>query len=638
MNLLKLSSMSVEDLVDVLKKASNAYYNDVPIMCDSEFDHLVELLKEVDCDNNFLKEIGAASNSPLTKVSHKIPMGSLNNVNSNEEFMKWVKTIGFTDSFVVQPKLDGVSIELLYKKGNFVQALTRGDGFQGDDVTHTIKNAKGFPKKIAEQIDLSVRCEAILLLKDKEEWGGESFSNPRNTVSGLVRRLDGKQSELITCVAFDILKNSERIVFEHEIERIAWLQQNDFNTVVSEVYETYKEVEQAFYKVGRERASFNYEIDGMVVKVNNICLQAAFGEKDNRPKWAVAWKFTPKEGSTRVLGVQYSIGPTGTITPVAQVEPIEIGGTLINNVSLCNFDEVDRLGIKIGDKVCVVRSGDVIPKITTLLEPGGERIDINCTTCPSCNSVTIKDGAILHCGTPDECYETQFRKVLNWINKRNIMFFGETYVKKIFSNLLQAGCLPSVVDLYKLNQQDFKNTKIGKVMATKILAEINKSKKTSLANFIGSLALPLLGRREAQNLIDFGFNTLETFLHLTETNLLSLKGYQETKAKRIVEGIQNSRILIKELSQYLLIIDEKKETLEGVLKGKKICFTGTASKPRSVLQELVIKNGGAVKEDVSKDLDILVLSNINSTSSKALKAKQYGSTLMSENDFLKLVE
>lgn len=632
----------VKNLVKTLKSASEAYYNtDKPIMTDEEFDENLKRLIELDEENDFLKTIGIkpSESSPLSKVNHEIPMTSLNNINNSEELSKWIRNLPkFGGEIVLQPKLDGASIELIYKKGVFSQAITRGDGFIGEDITHTIKKAQGFPLTIKKNIDVSIRCEAVITAKDWEAnfKDEKDASNPRNTVCGLIRRLDSKNAEFITCVAFDVIIK-ENDFHEFEIDKVYWLKTNGFEHPKTEWVENcyqIKDVEEKIERFNTNRINLPYETDGVVIKIDAKIAQNQAGIRDNRPKWAVAYKFLPSEAISTVLEINLSIGPTGTITPVAEISPAKIGGTTITNVSLCNFDEIKRLNVGVGDKVTVVRSGDVIPKITRVVEKYEHENEFIVSLCPSCGSKIVKDGVYIKCGKPQHCEEVQFRKVLNWIEKRNIMFLGESNLSKLISD---DSSFPNIPMLYRIDFDNIVNSGVGKGMAKKIFEEINKSRKTSLEDFLGSLALPLLGKREVKNLINLGIDSVEKFLNLKESDIIDFEGFQETKAKKIVRGIQENKGLITTLNKYLTIIQEKKELVSKKLNCLTICFTGKSSLSRKELEGLVVRNGGIVKDHVGKDLDILVIADVNSISSKAVNARKFGIRLMSEEDFLKMI-
>ncbi len=365
---------TIVELERTLRQASHAYYSGAEAtLSDQEFDLLRDELEELDPGNAFLSEVGAPVTNSLTKVRHRMPMGSLKKITTEAEFQTWVgsllpkgkktKTTFHDPKISVSLKLDGLSIELIYEKGKFVQAITRGDGEEGEDVTHTIKNAKFFPRTISVMDRVSVRCEAMLQIADWKEHFADK-ANPRNAASGLVRRTDAKGSEHLVCIAFDVLFNGG---FRTEHERIEWLIKEKFSTTPNQVVSASK-VMQAIKWIEDQRDQLDYEIDGAVLKANDIDLQKELGEhNDRRPRWARAWKFAAMGGHSTLEGITWSVGTRGTITPVANIAPVKVGGTTIRNVSLHNVNEIDRLDLGIGDEIEVIRAGDVIPFIVRVI-------------------------------------------------------------------------------------------------------------------------------------------------------------------------------------------------------------------------------------------------------------------------------
>jgi DNA ligase (NAD+) len=420
------ANKKIKDLVSKLEEACEAYYNgDSPVMSDAQFDQAKDELIELDPNHPFLKTIGAPpSDSRLSEARHEIPMGSLKKINNSEqEFRTWLNSISSTTGnnprLSVNWKLDGSSIELVYKAGKFVQAITRGDGKVGEDVTHTIKNAQGFPKQLDEKIDISVRAEALFRLSDWNKFLHKEGKNPRNGCSGTVRRTDGRNSEHIRCVAFNIVGAQKWKTYE---EKLAWLNARGFE--VSETYfVTPDKVKQVVDQTLANRANLAYEIDGLVVSVDNISHQESLGEKDLLPYWSRAWKFPAMGGFSKLLDVSWDVGTRGTINPLAIIEPVHVGGVTIRNVTLHNMDVIKLLDIHIGDEIEVVRAGDVIPKIIRVVNKGKNRKAITCSNCPACNSPVKQDGPFFYC-TDDDCEGVLNKRIMKYIKKREIMFLG----------------------------------------------------------------------------------------------------------------------------------------------------------------------------------------------------------------------
>lgn len=636
-----MSKKRIAELETTLREASELYYAGEPSpLSDAEFDKLRDELEELDPHNPFLSEVGAPPpDDPggwrvaLQKVTHSIPMGSLKKINTLAEFNTWRTTVGKTAKSLecaVQLKLDGLSIEIVYENGKFKQAITRGDGDVGDDVTHTIKNAQGYPKTISVKTPVSVRCEAMLQIADWKKHFNDK-ANPRNTAAGLVRRTDAKGSRHLTTFAFDVLFDDHG--FDTEADRIAWLKHEGFQTTPNKVCGA-DQVEKVVDGIMERRQRMPIEIDGAVVKLNQISDQEALGEHNGRPYWARAWKFPAMGGHTILEDVEWAVGTQGTINPVAKIKPVDVGGTTISNVTLHNMDEIERLGIQIGDEIEVVRAGDVIPKIIRVVKKGQKRTPIAITECPACGSAVKQDGPKMFCVDADKCKGVRFKKIQKWVKKREIMYLGDSNLQLLWDAML----VREIENLYNavFSVDEMVKAGLGKRMAEKIYEQVQKSRDCTLADFIGSLSLDMLGRSEASNLVGHGIDTLDKWKNLRPSHIEALPGYQKTKANRIARAVRDNWDEIKILAIHLNLQAPKKQVSGGKLSGKSFCFTGAMEKPRKELEQMVEDNGGQVRS-VSKELKYLVIADPKSTSSKAVKARKLGVELISEADFLKMV-
>lgn len=632
--------MTEKALTKKLMKASEAYYSgEKPIISDAEFDKLRRELEQLNPHSPFLKTIGApVANTPLAKSKHFLPMGSLDNIFSLDAFNSWIKNTK-TDNpqFVVEWKLDGLSIELVYKKGKFVQAITRGDGIEGEDVTHTISYAQGLPKTLVTPVDASVRVEAVLPISIWKQYHSDT-ANPRNAASGIVRRKVVQDAEHLRVIAFDASVHNETI-WKTEKEKIFWLAQQGFDSIVAFSFETIEadDIPESLIKMENERGTLDFLTDGAVLKINDIAIQNSLGEHDGRPKWAKAYKFAAVGEHTTIEDVIWQVGSSGNITPVAIVKPVFVAGVTISRVTLHNMDEVERLGVCIGDTVEICRAGEVVPQLVRVVNTNKTHIAVECKSCPSCGTKTKRVGAVLKC--PNEhCEGSHFRRLNNYITKRNIMFFGKESVDK----LLDAGLLTTISDIYTLTLEEMTGAGLGQVMSEKILEEIEKSKKCTIYNMIGSLSIDALGRSEAENIYNLGFTTIDDFLKLTVEQLIGNKGYKEVKASRIVAGLQKNKELILAMAKYMAFESVGKKTQkEGdnvMLLNKSVCFTGTATLPRKELQKMVEDAGGVNASAVKKGLDYLVIADPSSMTVKAVKARELGVKLISEEEFMKMCE
>lgn len=630
-----MSTSRAKELECILREASDLYYNGGQSnLSDSEFDRLRDELEEIDPHNKFLATVGIPSTDvALQKVKHSMPMGSLKKITTLKEYDTWLNTVSKTVSpseIAIQYKMDGTSISLCFENGKFVQAITRGDGLVGDDVTHTIKNASGFPRKINVSGKVFVRCECTLPIPVWKKHFSDT-ANPRNAAAGLVRRLDGDGSEHLACTAFDVLFGNT-FSFATEMERIDWLKNAGFDHVPTQVVSCDRDaIEKAIKKVELLRPGLPVEIDGAVLKANRVADQVKLGEHDGRPYWARAWKFAPMGGHTTLDGVEWSVGTHGTINPVAKVAPVAVGGTTIQNVTLHNMDEIERLGVCIGDEVEVIRAGDVIPKICRVVRQGKTRQPIVISKCPSCGSQLDRDGPRLLCSNKDNCNAVQLSRIKKWIAKREIMHLGDANIELLFSQ----GVVSSIADLYRLTCDEMVEAGLGRRMSEKIFAEIEKSRQCSLADLLGSLSLDMLGRSEAANLIEQGIDTLDQWKSLAAEQIESFPGYQETKANRIASAVRKNWSTIASVASLLSISAVKTTAAFGKLQGMSFCFTGAMENPRKDLERMAIDAGGEVRS-VSKELKYLVIADPSSTSSKAVKARQLGINLISEKQFLQM--
>lgn len=622
----------IAELEQLLRKASEAYYGggEDSTLLDQEFDRKRDELEELDPTNPFLAAVGAPADSALTKVKHAMPMGSLHKMNKPAQFKTWLASVSkaiTNPKLAISEKLDGVSIEILFKDGHFVQAVTRGDGEVGEDVTHTIKNAQGFPHRITDEGEVSVRCECLLKIDAWKEHFSDK-ANPRNAASGLVRRSSAEGSKHLVCIAFDVL--SENNNFKTEMDRVAWLKDSGFKTVSTELA-TPMAAGRVIDAIEKKRGTLDVEIDGVVIKLNDIAAQNKLGEHNGRPYFARAWKFSPMGAFTVLEAVEWNVGTQGTINPVAKVKPVKVAGVVIQNISLHNIEEIERLGIKIGDEVEIVRAGDVIPHLVRVVSFGVSRSDINIDECPSCGSDIRRRGPKLFCVNADRCPGVASKVIKKWIKKRNIMFLGDSAT----DTLIEANVVRSIPDLYALTLDTMTTAGVGKGMSAKILVEIDKSRSCPLHELIGSLSLDMLGRSEAKNLIKHGVSTLARWKTLTKAEIEWFPGYQETKATRISAAIRDNWELIEKTAA-CLTVEEKQKMSSGKLNEASFCFTGSMSMKRSDLEQKARNAGGEIK-NVSRNLKYLVIADPDSTSTKAKKARELGISLISEDEFLQMV-
>lgn len=619
--------------IEQLEDASIAYYFGTPIMTDAEFDSAIAKLRKDDPDHPLLKRIGAPV--PGTKkVKHKILMGSLSNANNEEEFVNWIPE---GESYIcLSHKLDGSSLELIYDNGHFVQAITRGDGEVGEDVTKNVLRSSNVSLSIDPAIT-SVRCECLI---HKDDWN-EHFkgdANPRNSAAGTLRRHDSKNVKYLRFYAFDALVDISAKYYSavpdaygSECGLLDLL--DEWFLIPEYVWDSNQHSLMEWCKVcERIRDNLEYEIDGVVAKIDDRAKSKAMGIRDGRPKGQIAIKFKPRGGETILRKVVWQVGHTGALTPVGEVDPVGVGGTTIRRVTLCNMNEIDRLGIAIDDTVEIVRAGDVIPKLSKLVRKGKWRAMIlPPDECPECKCTPFRDGAKLFCPN-NKCPGRYFSQVMNWIKKRNILNIG--------SGLVASANIKYIRQLYEMSLEEWTNVGVGNgelgiKRAKKVMDSLEKSKYVSLSDFIGSLGIKGVGRSLAADLCNsFDRLTLRDITKMTRREIAKHEKFGIIRADDFCGWLlQHSDEVMYLGSLMYLGYDVKKD---GVFSNETICFTGKSPKTRSEMSKLAENAGASVSSSVNGSTTILVISDINGMSNKAINARSKGIQLMTSADFLAL--
>ena len=609
------------------------YYNEEPEISDAQYDILEDSLRELDPNNPILFKIGVDSSEIFTKRQHIIPMMSQDKVTQPNEFIKWARKRNYM-VFLVQYKLDGISIELQYDKGIFQYALTRGDGKIGDDVSANVTRMKGYISKLKSNFTGAVRAE-VLLYHNIFEQKYNDKQNCRNATSGLVRRKDGIGSGDLNLIFYDAISITEDITFQSEIQKLHWLKQERFPTILTKTVKTPQEVIKIREDVmNNKRNSLGYDIDGLVIKGKVIDLEDM---KRAKPMSQIAFKFHAEEIETVVKKVEWSI--SGHIyTPVAIVEPVRLMGTTVSRASLANPNLIKDLELKIGSEVFISKRGDIIPKIESVIKTPVDAEEITLpTTCEVCDTTLKNEGTRLIC--PNEsCPKRAYHRLVKWIKKLNIKHFSE---KLLLKPLFQDKKISTIADLYNLKVSDLtKLAQVKETSAKKALDNLFAVKEISLAKFIGGFDIENIGEDLTKRVVDAGYNTLEKIRNASNHQLSQVDGFADLTAQYLKDGIEVLYPQMKEL------LNTKKITITGVretggkLEGKSFCITGSLEnfKPRSKAEELVIKLGGTIKKNVTKDLDYLVTNSDEPTKKYTTAQGQENTKIISEDEFLELVE
>ena len=654
-----------------LKFHNDLYFNkDKPEISDQEYDKLKREIIDLENSHVFLKKIDKISNyvgaPPLNKfkkLKHLRPMLSLSNAFGKSDMIDFIKKIhnflnlrNLNLEFTCEPKIDGISATLIYEKGFLTKGISRGDGIIGEDILENLKTISSIPKKInSKKIPdlLEVRCEIYIGKKDFENLK-KDFANPRNAAGGSLRQKNPKETSKIPLRYFAYGFGAvEPMLFDKQSEFLSTIKNWGFTVNPhSEVISNIDEIESQYKKIDSLRSSLNYDIDGLVYKVNDLKFQKRLGNTSNSPRWAIAYKFSAEKAKTKINDIIIQVGRTGAITPVAKVEPVNVGGVVVSNATLHNEDEINRKDIRVGDTILIQRAGDVIPQVVSVdLSKRSKTSNkyIFPTKC-LCGSETKKEfsqstkkqDAVRRCFKGYDCKFIAKEKLKHLVSKEafNIDGLGKKVVEQFWD--LSLVRVPS--DIFKLNYIKIQELEgWGELSIKNLKKAIEKSKFITLDKFIFSIGIRHIGQENAKILAGF-FGTIQEFTKLFDLrnrkkillNLADLDGIGDTQIQSIdnfFSNNTNTRIsadLIKELS----IKNYSVENTGGKFSNKKLMFTGGfENMSRSEAKEIVEKNGGKVMGSISKKLNYLVIGNSKPTKKKIEQAKKLNIKIVLEKDW-----
>ena len=646
---------------------SDLYYNKAQSeISDAEFDALWDELKALDPQHPQLQRVGAEIDPGTVKVDHLFPMRSLNKGTNDEDIAHFVKESSLESTrFISQPKLDGSALSLEYRKGRLVRAATRGSGDRGEDVTKNARKVENVPNRLGVEVDVHIRGEVVMRKSVFEAKYREISPNPRNLAAGALRQknADGKAdaSDLVF-LAYDAkfppehMRHPDSIAppsdaFDSQIlewlttiagvKPAPWVVHNSATedaSIDSLCHET--------QKWSKNRETYGFEIDGLVFKVDDLEKRDLLGMTAHHPRWALAWKFPPEEATSVLLDVDWQTGRTGTITPVARIAPQRVGGVTVENTTLHNLGEIERLEIQIGDKVRIVRRGDVIPKIEASLGAASQhdiegrvhadgepftgklpqrRAITPPEACPACEGPIEIEGAFIRC-TDVQCSARLGRSILYYCRALEMDGIGE----KLVEQLIDEGLISSIPDLYRLDEQMLLSLdRMGQKSADNVLNEIQKSRSMTFSKFLSALGLPGIGP-ELASAISNHFVQPENLLRWVDesqddssriSELTSIDGVGEIVALQLRDGIHLRRAFIVDLLTQLTITKEVQVAAGGPFEGMTFCVTGTLSESRKSIQARIKAAGGKVVSSVSGNLSILVAGE--NAGSKLAKAEKF---------------
>ena len=659
--------------IKLFQKFNKHYYNlNKPLVNDTEFDKLKLEILSLEKKHNFLKHKDSPSNTVgfkpskiFKKVKHKTAMLSLGNAFSEEDLINFEKKIfnflnneqGLNIEYSAEPKIDGISASLLFKDGKFITGLSRGDGKEGEDITQNLQTIKDIPHEIKSKNfpqEIDIRGEVFIQNSDFKELRNK-FANPRNAASGSLRQKDPKETQKIPlkfiAYTFGYEKGLEVSSQEDYLKKLKeWgFKTNPLNKTIK----TIKDLMKNYNEVEKKRDQINFDIDGIVYKVNDFGLQKRLGNAANAPRWAIAHKFSANSGISKIKDIEIQIGRTGALTPVAKIKPINIGGVIVSNATLHNEEEINRKDIRVGDTVIVERAGDVIPHVVSVdinkRDKNSKKYNFP-TKCPcgfetikEFNKVTKRFDAVRRC--PDrgyECDKIAKERLKHFVSKEalNIDGFG----KKIVENFWNLGLIRLPQDIFNLNYLKIESMDgWGKQSVANLKYSINLRKKISFEKFIYALGIRHIGLENAK-VISRNLKSLKNFVSLSKKNnfdnLINIDGIGETQINSIRNFFKNSTNLdvLKNLEKVLIVKNTENQKTDGKLNDKTFMFTGKLlNMSRSEAKSLIEQNSGSIVSNVTKKLDYLIVGE-KPTNRKVEAARSLKVKILNQSSWLKMLK
>lgn len=648
----------IDELKIQLDKANHNYYDlDAPTLEDDEYDALMRELRgleqefpELLTEDSPSQRVGGTAQNTFAKVRHEVQMGSLQDVFSEDdvrEFVERVQKEG-ADEFTVEPKIDGLSVSLEYRDGVLTLGSTRGDGFIGEDITPNLKTIRTIPLNIPEKLSLiEIRGEVYMPkssfaeLCELQEKNGEPLpKNPRNAAAGSLRQKDSKitASRKLDIFCFNI-QRAEGKEFKTHSESLEYIESLGFHVIPDvRVCRTADEIVRRIEEIGQMRRSLPFDIDGAVIKVNNIALRAEIGATSKVPKWAVAFKYPPEEKETTLREIEINVGRTGALTPVALFDPVQLAGTSVSRATMHNQDIITERDIRVGDRIIVRKAGDIIPEVVRSVShaENSEPYFIP-DICPVCGAKAVRDEdeAVIRCQNPD-CPAQLLRSIEHFASRgaMNIDGLGEAIVEQ----LVQADLVHTVADLYTMNLQDLTALeRFGTKSAQNLLDNIEKSKTNELDRLIFALGIRGIGQKAA-TLLCRKFGDMDSIMAAEPDEIAAIDGFGDILAQSVYNAMREPhRVkLIERLKELGLNMTYSEQKVSDKLAGLTFVLTGTLpTLKRDEAKEMIEKRGGKCSGSVSKKTSYVVAGE--EAGSKLTKANELGITVLTEEQFLNMI-
>ena len=671
-----LSLKEYKEKIALIEKLNKAYYhNDKPLVSDAEYDKIKKDILDFEKKNPDIadknsptKKVGFAPSEKFSKVKHLVPMLSLDNAFTRDDVEDFLKKIRNYLNFekdtsielTAEPKIDGISASLIYKNNKIIRGLSRGDGEYGEDITENLLTIKDIPQILhGEKIDeeFEIRGEVYIGKKDFEKIKND-FANPRNAAGGSLRQKDSKKTALIPLKFFaHSIGDIDEKKFKTHINFLNFCKKIGFKiNPLTKTFSSADELIKGYLHVEEIRSSLDYDIDGIVYKVNDLTLQKRLGSLSSSPRWAIAHKFSSEKATTVIRKIEIQVGRTGALTPVAKLDPVNVGGVLVSNATLHNEDEIIRKDIRLNDTVIIQRAGDVIPQVVEVIKSKRDKNSKKFVFPDKClcgrpavkdyNETSKKLDVVKRCtDTGFNCEFMAREKIKHFVSKEALDIEG--FGKKIVEDFWSLNFIRLPQDIFTLDYNKIEKLEgWGELSVSNLKTAIEKSKDISLAKFIYSLGIRHIGQENAKNLSRY-FVSIKNFLKLCNPDLLmneinsldEIDGIGETQVESLIHFFKDKKNnkVVHELSKILNIQDFVEKKIDSFFSGKNIMFTGGFSTmSRSEAKSLAETLGAKILSSVNKKLDYLVIGLSKPTKNKVDKAKELGIKIIEEKEWLKL--
>ena len=653
---IKEAELRARELRDFLNYHSKKYYvDDDPQISDFEYDKALRELEELEeafpsvmTADSPTQRVGGMADNRFEEVIHDVPMESLQDAFSFDELRNFESRIDGHVSYVVEPKIDGLSVSLEYRDGIFVRGSTRGDGRVGEDVTANLRTIKTIPLKLEESVPfLEVRGEVymprevFLSLVQKQELNGEKpFKNPRNAAAGSLRQKSSKiaAERNLSIFVFNI-QQIEGKEFNSHKESLDYLRTLGFRTVpFYNEYSDFDGVLSEVERIGNERGNLPFDIDGAVIKVNDFEKRKQLGSTSKFPKWAVAYKYPPEEKETKLLDIEINVGRTGVLTPVAVLEPVLLAGSTVGRATMHNEDFIREKGISVGDTVIVRKAGDIIPEIVSVAQKGENKVLFEMPrVCPSCLSPVSReeDEAAIRCSNP-QCPAQLLRNIIHFCSRdaMDIEGLGES----VSEVLVNEGFVKNAADIYYIKEEELLSLeRFAEKSAKNLIEAIEKSKENDLSKLLFAFGIRHIGAKAAK-LLAVNFGTLEKIMSATKEDILLIDGFGETMAESVVEffSLEPTEKMVEELKNAGVNMKSLTEVKDNRFQGMTFVLTGTLpTMSRAEASEIIEGFSGKTSSSVSKKTTYVLAGE--DAGSKLTKAQSLGITVITEEEFKNMI-